>query len=276
MNNFNKLPFFFILICLCSCSLLTRVNYKTGLDALDTGEEKYRYKDKGSRYVLKKQTTLNSKNKTYTVKRVLESPTSSKGKVVEQSIAISNVGFLKKTNKTVLRPNISQFNIWFDGKKYSSELKINSKNRSVQIKMNSPESQWNGVENVQLPAGDVLPCYFSQIIECAKATGFIKTASTSERGIFYVNVIWEGYPYISEVYSNFPNEAFSSAELEYDGMLNQKERRFNLRVAGQSIFYILNEKDELTKMFWVSEGVTMIHNKLPLESSERNEGEGFE
>jgi hypothetical protein len=62
---------------------------------------------------------------------------------------------------------------------------------------------------------------------------------------------------LNETFSDFPSELFSTAQLEYDGKTKQSERRFNLRVAGQSIFYILNEKDVMTKMFWVSQGITM-------------------
>lgn len=37
----------------------------------------------------------------------------------------------------------------------------------------------------------------------------------------------------------------------------KRERRFALTAGGQSIFYVLDSFDQLKKMFWVSEGLTM-------------------
>ena len=87
-------------------------------------------------------------------------------------------------------------------------------------------------------------------------------------------VIWEGYPYLNETFSDFPSELFSEAQLEYDGMTKEKERRFNLRVAGQSIFYVLDAKDVMTKMFWVSQGITMVSKSV--KNAEPEDGGDFE
>jgi hypothetical protein len=123
--------------------------------------------------------------------------------------------------------------------------------------MTSPEAQWNGLKQYKFPSSKILPCFFSQVIECAKISGFIKKATDKKTGVMNFLVIWEGFPYLNETFSDFPSELFSSAQLEYDGKTKEKERRFNLRVAGQSIFYVINDKDIMTKMFWVSQGITM-------------------
>lgn len=232
------------------------VSSKKITESLQSHEDSFNYSDKNGQYTAKSSSGFDKKTKTFHTKRTLEIPGRSKDKILEQSVVISSVGTLKKTTP-ILRPKISQYNVWFDGKKYSSELKINVAKKAIDIKMTSPESQWNGVKQIKFPSSKMATCFFSQVIECAKFSGFISKASEKKTGVMNFLVIWEGYPYLNETFSDFPSELFSTAQLEYDGKTKQSERRFNLRVAGQSIFYILNEKDVMTKMFWVSQGITM-------------------
>jgi hypothetical protein len=92
-------------------------------------------------------------------------------------------------------------------------------------------------------------------------------------------VIWEGYPYLNETFSEFPSEIFSRAQLEYDGKTKESERRFNLKVAGQSIYYVLNEQDNMIKMFWVTQGISMVSKSVQsgeTSSSDEDQGGIFE
>lgn len=246
-------------------------------DILTNSEERFNYTDKNGQFILKSASGLEKKSKTFFTKKILEIPGSGKEKILEQSIVISSVGILGK-KMSILRPKISQYHVWFDGKKYSSELKINSQKKAVDIKMTSPESQWNGKSSIKFPSTKKLSCFFSQVIECAKISGFISKAIKEKNGVMNFLIIWEGYPYLNETFSDFPSELFSTAQLEYDGQNKKKETRFNLTVAGQSLFYVLNEKKALSKMFWVSQGITVsaasIKNKK--ETEEEKEEDGFE
>ena len=75
-------------------------------------------------------------------------------------------------------------------------------------------------------------------------------------------VIWNGHPYFQEQYENIPNQVFSKAVFEYDGQNSNGQIRFTLQVAGQSIFYFLDDKKELLKQFWISQGLTMVKSDL--------------
>ena len=140
--------------------------------------------------------------------------------------------------------------------------------------MTSPEKQWNGTRQVKFPSSTIVPCFFSQVIDCAKVAGFINKASDKKSGTMNLLIIWEGYPYLNETFSDFPSELFSEGVLEYDGKTTESERRFNLRVAGQSIFYVLNDKSEMSKMFWVSQGISMV-GKSAKVSQTQDEGGDF-
>lgn len=255
---------------LASCGGLSKTSV---VSHLSSKEDSFSYSDKNGTFLVRQISGMDKNNKNFSTKRVMEIPNKDKDKVLEQSVAISTLGSVKKN--VILRPKVSQYNVWFDGKKYSSELKINAAKKAIDVKMVSPESQWNGSKQVKFPNSKVLPCFFSQVIECAKVAGFIDRASDKKSGSLRLLIIWEGYPYLNETFSDFPSALFSEAQLEYDGKTKESERRFNLRVAGQSIYYILNEKDVMIKMFWVTQGISMVSRSLPREAAEEG-GEGLE
>lgn len=256
---------------LASCSHGIKKNIQ---EKLVNNEDQFRYTDKNGQYLMRTSSGMDKDGKSFSTKKRLEIPNRQKDNILEQSVTVSSLGTLKK-KVMILRPKTSQYSVWFDGKKYSSEMKINPKKKSLEIKMVSPESQWNGVKQIPFPNSTVIPCFFSQIIECAKVSGFISKATEKKSGQTSFMIVWEGYPYLNETFSDFPSELFSQAELEYDGITKDAERRFNLRVAGQSIFYILNDKDVMIKMFWVSQGISMT-SKTVKDSPEQNEGGDIE
>lgn len=257
-----------LLFTLASCGGMSA---KKAVEQLKPVEDTFNYTDKNGQYTVKSSSGYDKKNKSYFTKRTLEVPGREKDKVLEQSVVISSVGVLKKSTP-ILRPKISQYNVWFDGKKYTSELKMNVAKKAIDLKMTSPESQWNGNKSIKFPDSKTLPCFFSQVIDCAKISGFITKAIDKKTGTMKMLVVWEGYPYLNETFTDFPSELFSVAELEYDGKTKQNEQRFNLRVAGQSIFYVLNDKNVVTKMFWVSQGITMTSKSLSKEQTVSEDG----
>jgi hypothetical protein len=136
--------------------------------------------------------------------------------------------------------------------------------------MESPEEKWNGVKQFKFPNTKTATCFFSQIIGCAKVMGVL---NTPQKINFYI--LWEGYPYLNETFTGFPMEIFSRAQLEYEGKTKQDDKKFNLQVAGQSIAYILDSNNKLKKMFWVSQGISMI-NKAAKENPQESKNETTE
>jgi hypothetical protein len=252
MNKSILLPFFILLVC-SSCA----GHSKKVKEALVNNDGQFNYTDKNGQFIVHITSGMDKKAKAFFTKKTMLPSSGDKDKALEQSVVFSSVGSLK--NKTsILRPKVSQYHVWFEGKKYTTELKLNVAKKAIDVKMTSPEAQWNGVKQVKFQSTKVVPCFFSQVIECAKVMGFISKASDKKRGVMNFVVIWEGYPYLNETFSDFPSELFSKAELEYDGQTKEGDRRFNLRVGGQSIFYVLDKKDSMVKMFWVSQGITMV------------------
>jgi len=267
MNKSFALIIFVLVLCSCSSTKKAAEIKKD----LTHAPEKYSYTDKNGQFLVRLSSGFNKKTNSFFTKRSLEIPEKDTDNLLETSVTLSDLGSVKKKN--ILRPKLSQYNVWFDGKKYFSELKMNQAKKAIEVRMVSPESQWNGVKQIKLPSTKALYCFFSQVIECAKTTGFLADSAKKEEGTLYFYLIWEGYPYLNETFTNVPSQLFSKAQLEYDGTTKENERRFNLKVAGQSIFYVVDEKFQMKKMFWVSQGISMVSSSAKKSSSERNASE---
>ena len=265
----NKFFFYLILAVTVGCAS-QGANIKERLSKFD---ETYNYTDKNGTFVIKMNSALGKKGKSYYTKRSMEMNGNQKEKILEKSIVISDIGSVKGT--PILRPRKSQYSVWFDGKKFFSELNLVPSKKALEVKMVSPEKQWNGTKMIPFPRTKDVPCFFSQVIECADLAGFINRASKSESGSFTMLVVWEGYPYLNETFSDFPAELFSEGVLEYDGKTKDSERKFNLKVAGQSIVYVVNEDNKMTKMFWVTQGISMVGKSVKYSSVDE-EDPGFE
>lgn len=214
--------------------------------------------DKSGKFLVMREGGMSKDQKSVVTKYRVYAIESVGQKVLEQSITFSTPGIFKKT-VNLLRPERSQYKVWFDGKLYQSETAIDKKNKSLKIVMKSPESQWNGTKSVPFPGGNGVFCYFTQIVECVGYTGFFEKAKEVKAGKMSFHVIWDGYPFIQEQYLNIENSPFSAATLEYDGQTDTGDYRFSLNVSGNVIFYLFNDKNDYAKIFWPAQGYSLYH-----------------
>ena len=248
-------PCFYLLFCLWMASCASRLPEKKRPFRVN-----FDLTDKHGQYLIKWERGHRGRGDVVVKKQILG--LSGEGrKVLEKVISISKKGDLSR-KIPFLRPEISQYTVWFEGKKYFSELKLNEKNRSLDIRLESPEQQWKGRSSVPFPEKKSLYCFFEQLIECIKTTGFIHKAIKKQKGKKRLFVIWNGYPYFQEQYENIPQTVFSKSLFEYDGETPKGEIRFTLSTAGQAIFYFLDSHQELLKKFWVAQGLTMIKSDI--------------
>ncbi len=264
---------FFALILILSLFVACGTNPVNIKSQLVKREEAFSFSDKNGSFLVNIGNGLDKKGKVYYTKRSMKTLNNQKENMLEKSIALSDIGSIK--NVGVLRPKKSQYTVWFDGKKYQSNMTIIPSKRSLELKMKSPEAQWSGSKTITFPKTKSLPCFFTQILECAEVSGFLSQSIKKESGSMNLLVVWEGYPYLNETFTDFPSEAFSPAELEYDGKTKESERRFNLKVAGQTIVFVVNEENKMTKMFWVTQGISMI-SKSVQNSTPSEEDPDFE
>lgn len=256
----NKAPFFLIVLLLFQgCSLFTRGKNGEDSGGSVTANSKRRYKltDKAGEFIIYKENGLKTSSKTYISKREVLPFDDDSTKVLEQSVAISKVGTLNKKLK-IMRPYKSQYAVWFDGKKYTTNMTLKESTRSLVVSMKSPEKQWNGRKTFAFPDSKSIYCFFTQVLECAAITGYFKKAFQKGRGQMNFYIIWDGFPYFQEQYLNIPDSIFTVAKLNYDGKNKNGERRFSLNFAGQVVFFLFDDKYNFIRKFWISQGLSMV------------------
>ncbi len=252
MKLFSLLGFSLLLIASCSSS-------KSTSPTLPDYSIQMRLEDKSGAFEVKRSSGFSPNGKTYVSRYKVFPEGRQENKVLEQSTVVSTPGFLKG-KLPVLRPFQSQYKVWFDGSLYQTETKIDIKSRALLISMKSPEKQWQGRSSVPFPGGNGIFCYFSQVVECIRYTGFVDKAIRQKQGRLELTIIWDGYPYIQEQYLNLRNEPFVQAVLEYDGSTKEGDHRFSMSVSGSVIFYLFNENNEYAKIFWPAQGFSLFPN----------------
>lgn len=257
--SFYQFFIFVLLFQLSSCAYMSKVREnKSKAPKLENKGPKNSYllNDKSGEFILERESGFNKADGTYVVKRLVYAKNDEDQKELEKSVAISKYGKLKD-KVSVLRPEVSQFTVWFESQKYFTEMKLDEKEKAIKVKLVSPEPQWNKIMSVPLPAGTGVYCFFSQLLECVKATGFLQLAVEKNAGTMSFHVIWDGYPYFQEQYTDIPDEVISAAQLNYDGKNENSEKRFSLMFKDQVIFYLVDDRMDFYKMFWVSQGFSL-------------------
>jgi len=245
---------------LSSCSGVQKEK-KPSSSLYKTKKIRYDLTDKAGQFVIYREYGYRKKGNYLYTKNIVLPGSEEKNKILEKSISLSTPGVLGKKHK-VLRPSRSQYTVWFDGQKYFSEMKVDLAARLLEVTMKSPEKQWQGVKTVSFPKGTGVYCFFTQLIECIKYTGFVDESVKKGGGEMNFHIIWDGYPYFQEQYLNIASNVFSPAKFKFDGLNRYGEKRFTLSFSGQSMFFFFNKSGELMKRFWVSQGLSQLKSEF--------------
>lgn len=252
-----KIFYFFFILVLISCASKKKDEISSDLHNIN---DKYRYLDKSGKYIYQRQVMVEGDKKKISNLIKLYDPNRTDNNVLEKIIVVSDLGFIKKgkISKAVMRPQISQYTGWFEGKKFASQIKFDAKKRQVNVIMESPESKWNGERSFDIAKSKTLFCFFSQIAECITYTHFIDKLKSDPRSRLPINIIWESYPYFVEQIDGIAEEVYTPAVFYYEGESPEGYLKFNLEVNGQVIFYQFDKKMELVKVLWVTQGISIL------------------
>ncbi|MBT5094739.1 MAG: hypothetical protein HOM21_10870 [Halobacteriovoraceae bacterium] len=119
---------------------------------LNNRRTKYDLTDNAGKFKVEREVFYQKKNNDFIIKRKVFSKSKKSTNILEKSITISKLGKVKKL--PLLRPSVSQYSVWFDGKKYFSEMKVDVKKKAIVLRMKSPEKQWNGQKTIKFPKGN--------------------------------------------------------------------------------------------------------------------------
>lgn len=243
---------------LSSCSLFKNKNQPS--TELATTKANYKYIDVQGELPMHRNVLFEeSKHKLSTMIKLID-PDKKENEVMEKIISVSEVGSIKnrKTKRNILRPNISQFTTWLEGKRYFSQIKVLSKSRELIINLESPEAKWTGESKVSLPRSLSMYCFYTQIAECLKFSNVLFELKKNPNSSMKFGIIWESYPYMTEQWENFPAEAVTAARVVYDGDAENGDSKYNVEFNGQVAYFHFDKKFELRKFLWVAQGISIL------------------
>ncbi len=250
----KSLVLFFVCFLLClSCATTQKSSLK-----MISYKKNYVLTYKSGTFSLARESGFDSSSRNYVTKYKIQDTNNQK--ILEKVITFSEVKNLSKKVK-VLSPVKSKYQVWFDGKVHQTTMTVNEKEGLLLVKMRSPEDQWNGEKRVPMVKGNGVRCFYSQVVECAYRIGFLQKAIKLKSGKMAFSLIWEGYPYIQEQYLNIKSEPVTQASLSYDGKNQVGEHRFSLNFGGNSVFYFVDKKFRLDRIFWPSQGLSVVSGK---------------
>ena len=247
------MKFFLVLFIFFGCAGTNQI-IDSKEDASIFGKQNYNYQDQSGSYKYTREVT--NKGSKLIVRQILYG---NGGLELEQFISVSRMGMLKQKkgkSQISLLPEVSQFKVWFDKKEYFSQLKVNKKTRKLEVITKNPEENSSKESDYALARGKYF-CFFSQIPECLIKQKLLLQAARKNVQLF---VIWDNFPYHIDQYDGIRNEPFTSATLSL-GKFDKKELKYILDIGSQVIFYHFNSNLEFEKMFWVSQGISLVKQK---------------
>ncbi len=253
-----KLLIILISIVFYNCSSAKRKEVVSA--KLSEKEMQYLLTDKSGKFVVTKSTNFNTAKNQFSVRRnVYPEGLTSKENLLEEGITISSVGYLQVNKEKVpaLRPKLSRYLIWLDGKKYYSEIKVNVVKKTITVNKVSPEEKWNGIETIKIPEHKGIFCFYNQLIECVKTTGFFRQSMEKKAGSISIQLIWDSYPYIHDQYDGASSTLFSLATLAFENISKEGFLNYSLSFDEQVIFFQVSKEGVLIKQDWISQEFSM-------------------
>lgn len=237
------------LFILTSCSLMS----PDKTVKLKSNEVRFKQVEVSGEYLIKSKTGFGKKN-SY-IKKIEVVSIQNEKNTFERTITISkNLEVLPKVK--FLTPFEYESTYYLNKDIYTVRGKLDWRKKEIIYSLNSPEYKWLGQKSYKLTDDVKALCFYSNVIECANSSGFIKQAIEKKNGDMSFHILWESYPYFQEQYINMPKEIVSRAVLTFDSFDKRGNYRFLLSVGGQSIVYTLNKNFDLVGHYWAAQGVT--------------------
>jgi hypothetical protein len=212
----------------------------------------YNYQDvSGSFHIAREKKTVNKKVVT---RLIMSSP--DRSKLFEKSIMLSQPGSVaikgkKRTN--TFRPVASDYEVWLDGKLQRSSLRIDLKAKSMKATVSRAGVE-KKTQNIKFTRHQQF-CFYNQIAECLAYNGILATVLSTPQTRDFI-VVWDNWPYHQDMLSGVSSELFTPATARYEGK-DREGHRVAVDISGQLILYHFDESNELKKMAWMSQGISL-------------------
>lgn len=208
-----------------------------------TGQSSFIFQDGSGQYFLKREI---KKTKSKLISRVRIYSSRQAQDYLEKTVSVS------KYRGSKALPYRSQFNIWLEKKENSILLSVLEKSRSISSKQ--------FIDNKETQITEKFPqtrtaCFFTQLTECL----LIQNKIPRQKGKpITLSVLWEGHALLPSLYEGVSDVMTTGGDFYFEGK-DKTGLKYHLDLDnGQTIIYYLDNNLNLTKMFWIAQGISMI------------------
>ncbi len=242
-----RLLFFYFLVISCAHNAAMIEDIK---DQSHNEKNFFTYEDYSGQYTVTREIKVQASK---LISRVLI--LSSAGVELENQVAVSKFGTISsgKQKRVAILPEASHFKVWYNKKLFESKINVNKKNRTLDIEIIKPPDKIPKQEIYKLPKGSTF-CYYSQLPECLKMQNLLVVAAKKPIPLY---IIWDNYPFNLEQYQGISSEPVVLGNLSLSKYDNN-EFKYIVDIGNQVIFYHYDKSLNFIKMFWVSQGISLV------------------
>lgn len=244
-----RIILFIHIFIIVSCSSPFRTGH------LPEGSKNYSYVDESGNFDYRRDF---KKDKQLLISRLqLIEKSDGKPKMIEKSLMVSRLGSIKNKKNRLLtvRPEAAEYLVWIEGKRYSNRMQLDSKKRSMNVRFDGLDIRGQNEESIIFPKSRYF-CFWGQLPECLFYNHLLQNAYSNQIDKISFYIIWESYPFNSDLYTGLEKGLFTQASLKFEGELDNL-LRFSVDFMGQSIFYHFDRSFHFVKAAWISQGVTI-------------------
>ena len=248
LNGFLKLV---LILLTLSCSF----NSNLKLKKRKSKKEKFTFSDTTGKFSVLRRSGLSS-SKEFVTKEELFPYNKWEEPVLEKGIMISS--YSKYNEKIpVMIPKVSQRVFWFDKKKYFTESKLYMDRKEARFRWRSPSDKNLNKKIVKLDSERKLYCFFGQLTDCIKKTGFFKKSKAKKSGVVYLSIIFDGYPFFNEQFGILKSSPILESDFSFEKEMKNGNMRYSLSFLDQKITYFVDGEGNLIDKFWISQGLSL-------------------
>lgn len=214
-------------------------------------KKSYSLEDSSGKFLLKKKVKYVDK-KIVSLNQVFRDENSKV--LLEKSLLVSSYGVNKKKQR-VFNPEESQYVIWLDRKKYTSQISLDHKKKKLTLLTDGP-SEKDQINKIYDFSRAKRICFFSQLVECLAAQKLTNQLLKNNKNPLEISILFDSYPFNKDQYN------MNNYSLIQDGMIRYIDRfnllhRFELILDGQRIVINMKDNGKLSSLYWVKQGLSL-------------------
>jgi hypothetical protein len=231
------------------------------IDGVTNEVRHFKVSDAEGEYDLSRETGIDIKGKNAYVKSEV-GDLNAGGKIIKISVSLSRIEKFKLKDReiNVLRPKISQYSQNRDGVESVSQILLDYEKKKIKFSHRDGKTKKTEKQSFDMMANaksNSIFCFYSQIEECIKVTGFLNLTREKKAGAMNFNMIFDADPFLADLSKEKVNTISYSASFEYEKQDDDGGARYVMKFGDYEIDYKFDKDNQMVKKNWIAQGLSI-------------------